>query len=106
MSQEIIGLKPPPKHQPLTIAMVGFGKALSRCICQICAWRAIWPHSSGDFTSEFAEELLEVHARRESIACAGEHQHAAALVELQRFEHLNHLFVERPGSSRCAFPAD
>ncbi len=33
-SQEIIGVNPPPKHQPLTIAIVGFGNSRRRRHCQ------------------------------------------------------------------------
>ena len=42
-----------------------------------------------------AEELAQIHSGRERIAGTGEHEHPAAIVDLERIEHLDHLVVER-----------
>jgi hypothetical protein len=44
---------------------------------------------------DLAEVFLQVHAGSPRIAGAGQHQHAGVDVEFQRFEHLDHLGVER-----------
>src|SRR4029077_16717161 len=42
-----------------------------------------------------AEELAQIHYGRERVAGTGEHEHPAAVVDLERIEHLDHLVVER-----------
>ena len=44
---------------------------------------------------DLAEVLLQVHAGRERLARAGQHEHAAVVVGVERLEHLDHLGVER-----------
>jgi hypothetical protein len=42
-----------------------------------------------------AEEFAQIHAGRERLAGAGQHQHFDAIVDFERVEHLDHLVIER-----------
>ena len=43
---------------------------------------------------DFAEIFLDVHAGGERVARAGQHQHLAAVIDLQHIEHIHHVAVE------------
>ena len=88
------GVKAPPKHQPLTIAIVGFAYVRSSRQCQ---HRRVAPHTPLHVRRrrvDLAEVLLQVHAGRERVAGSREHEHAAVVVGVERLEHVDHLGVE------------
>ena len=93
-SQATNGVKAPPKHHPLTMAIVGLEYMRSSFHCQMLASRRTLAARSLDFHRSPAEVFFQIHACRPRLARTCQYKNFHVCVEFQLLKYLAHFQVQ------------